>query len=38
VPADEFAAFMADHILAELKTQVAKAAPRPKVRRIGTQG
>jgi diguanylate cyclase (GGDEF)-like protein len=37
VPADEFAAFMADHILAELKTQVAKAAPRPEVRRTGTQ-
>jgi len=38
VPADEFAAFMADRILAELKTQVAKAAPRPEVRRTGTQG
>ena len=38
VPADEFAAFMADRILAELKTQVAKAAPRPEARRNGTQG
>ena len=37
VPADEFAAFMADHILAGLKTQVAKAAPRPEVRRTGAQ-
>ena len=38
VPADEFAAFMADRMLAELKTQVAKAAPRPEARRNGTQG
>ncbi len=38
VTADEFAAFMADRILAELKTQVAKAAPRPESRRTGTQG
>jgi EAL domain-containing protein (putative c-di-GMP-specific phosphodiesterase class I) len=38
VPADEFAAFMADRTLADLKTQVAKAAPRPEVRRTGTQG
>ena len=38
VPADEFAAFMADRMLAELKTQVAKAAPCPEARRNGTQG
>jgi EAL domain-containing protein (putative c-di-GMP-specific phosphodiesterase class I) len=37
VPADEFTAFMADRMLADLKTQVAKAAPRPEVRRTGTQ-
>ncbi len=38
VPADEFAAFMAECMLAELKTQVARAAPRPEARRNGTQG
>ena len=38
VPADEFAAFMADHALAELKVQAAKAALRPEVLRARTQG
>ncbi len=38
VPADEFAAFMANHTLAELKVQAAKAALRPEVLRARTQG
>ena len=38
VPANEFAAFMANHILAELKAQAAKAALRPEVVRARTQG
>ncbi len=38
VPANEFAAFMANHILAQLKAQAAKAALRPEVVRARTQG
>ena len=38
LPPDEFAAFMADHTLAELKAQAAKAALRREVLRARTQG
>ncbi len=38
VPADKFAAFMANHALAELKAQAAKAALRPEVLRARTPG
>ena len=38
VPADEFAAFMANHAFAELKAQAAKAALRPEVLRARAQG
>ena len=37
VPADEFAAFMADHTLAELKAQSAKTAQGSKLLQIGTR-
>jgi diguanylate cyclase (GGDEF)-like protein len=37
VPADEFAAFMANHTLAELKAHAAKAAPGSKPLQIGTR-
>jgi diguanylate cyclase (GGDEF)-like protein len=38
VPADEFAAFLANHTLAELKVQVAQAASRREGLGTGTQG
>jgi diguanylate cyclase (GGDEF)-like protein len=38
VPADEFAAFLANHAVAQLKTLAAQAAQRVKVLPTGTQG
>ena len=38
LPPDEFAAFMADHALAELKARAAKAALRPEVVRASRRG